>query len=98
MNGGVDHLDVAYEALRAWCHERPDHDHPSTIYGVLGAITRLLGTVAQIVDVIADNPSRRLAATTVAAWRQRRRRSVHLQARRSPNSTMRTRQSPAPIR
>lgn len=57
MNGRVDHLDVAYEALRAWCHERPDRDDPSTIYGALGSITRLLGPLAQIVGEIADTSS-----------------------------------------
>lgn len=52
MSPMSDHLDDAYDALRAWCHTRPDVDDPSTIYGALGSIAQITLTLAHIVDVI----------------------------------------------
>jgi hypothetical protein len=58
MSAAPDHLDEAYEALRWWCHIRPDRDDPSTIYAVLGSITRIVASLAHIVDVVSDSARR----------------------------------------
>lgn len=58
MTGRVDHLDIAYEALRAWCHERPDRDDPAAIYASFGSITRLLGTLTQVIVELGRTTAR----------------------------------------
>lgn len=58
MSSATDHLDEAYEALRAWCHTRPDLDDPSTIYGAFGSITRIVAALIHIVDVASDSAGR----------------------------------------
>jgi hypothetical protein len=58
MSSEPDHLDAPYEALRAWCHTRPDRDDPSTIYGAFGSITRMIATLTHVVDVAPDSASR----------------------------------------
>lgn len=55
MSAAAEHLDDAYEALRAWCHTRPDLDDPSTIYGTFGSITRIVAALIHIVDVASDS-------------------------------------------
>jgi hypothetical protein len=58
MSAAPDHLDEAYEAVRAWCHTRPDRDDPSTIYGAFGSITRIVASLAHIVDVASASAGR----------------------------------------
>lgn len=58
MNAAPDHLDAAYEALRAWCHTRPDRDDPSTIYGAFGSITSIIATLTHVIGVAADTAGR----------------------------------------
>ena len=58
MNSATDHLDRAYEELRSWCHTRPGCDDPSTIYGALGSITRIVAALIHIVDVTPESTGR----------------------------------------
>jgi hypothetical protein len=58
MTGRVDRLDVACEALRAWCHERPDRADPATVYASFGSITRLLGTLTQVIEELGRTTGR----------------------------------------
>lgn len=58
MNAATDHLDDAYEELRAWCHTRPDCDDPLTGYATLGSITRIAATLTHIVDVTPESTGR----------------------------------------
>ena len=51
-------LDEAYEALRAWCHERPDLCDPSTSYGAFGTITAIIATLEHILELTARSTAR----------------------------------------
>jgi hypothetical protein len=46
-----DQLDRAHDELRAWCHERPDLQNPSSVYSVFGSVTAILLTLGQIIDL-----------------------------------------------
>lgn len=43
-------LDRAHDALRAWCHERPDLRDPSIVYRAFGTINAIIVTLEQIVE------------------------------------------------
>ncbi len=51
-------LDAAYDALRAWCHERPDLQEPSTIYGTFGTVTAIIATLEHIVELASRSAAR----------------------------------------
>ena len=53
-----DQLDKAHDELRAWCHERPDLQDPSTVYGVLGSINAILATLEHIIDLACRSAAR----------------------------------------
>lgn len=45
MSDQVDHLDAAYQAVRAHLHERPYDQDPSRLYRDLGSLSQLLGAL-----------------------------------------------------
>ena len=51
-------LDEAHDALRAWCHERPDLRDPSVVYGAFGAVNAIIATLEHIVDVASRSAAR----------------------------------------
>jgi len=51
-------LDGAQDALRAWCHDRPDIQDPSIVYEVFGAITAIIATLEHIIDVASRSAAR----------------------------------------
>lgn len=51
-------LDEAHDALRAWCHERPDLRDPSIVYRAFGSVTAILATLEHIVGVVSASAAR----------------------------------------
>lgn len=46
-------LDQAHDALRAWCHERPDLRDPSIVYGAFGTINAIVATLQHVIRLAA---------------------------------------------
>jgi hypothetical protein len=46
-------LDEAHEALRAWCHERPDLRDPSIVYRTFGSVTAIMSTLEHVLELAA---------------------------------------------
>jgi hypothetical protein len=61
-NSTTVRLDEAYEALRAWCHERPDVCDPAGSYTAFGTIGAIMATLEHIVRLTARS-TRRATAT-----------------------------------
>lgn len=55
-------LESAYDALRAWCHERPDLDDPSAVYATLGSLTMIIATLEHIVGTTVQSVARATGA------------------------------------
>lgn len=55
-------LDDAYDALRSWCHERPDLDDPSTVYTTYGTVTAIIATLQHIVCAASRSVARATGA------------------------------------
>lgn len=51
-------LDEAHDALRAWCHDRPDLRDPSIVYRAFGSVTAIIATLEHIVDVASAAAAR----------------------------------------
>jgi len=55
-------LDEAHDALRAWCHDRPDLRDPSIAYRAFGSVTAIIATLEHIVDVASASVARATGA------------------------------------
>lgn len=51
-------LDQAHDALRAWCHERPDLQDPSIVYEAFGTINAIVATLEHIIELAARSTAR----------------------------------------
>lgn len=43
-------LDEAHDALRAWCHDRPDLRDPSIVYRAFGSVTAIIATLEHVLE------------------------------------------------